>query len=728
MSIEEIRIQIREMGNRYLLAGVLLFGFLFVCIVVCAMHIQFVEGEDWNRWKDKQRLDSLVVEAPRGNIFSDDGALMAASVPMYALYMDFQVYKDPNIKDPAQIEALRLAYHDSLEKYLQPLSERLSALYGDRTPDEYADYLLHGFERGSREFQLSRRKLSYAQYKQVKTFPFFDKGRNSSGLYEKTYTGRQKVFGSLASRTIGDVYGDNGQGKNGLELYYEQELAGKPGLCNRQKVAGHYMDVVVEQPEPGWDLHTTLNLPVQDIVESALRDMLEQCGAESGCAVLMETRTGRVRAISNLGQYYGSYAEVQNYAVSDRSEPGSTFKTVAMMAMLEDGRVRPDDRVDTGNGHYTLPGGRTIHDSHACGELTARGCIAQSSNIGMAKLAMKAYPGRKDARKFVDRIYKMGVCDSLGLEIPGAASPYIPHPVDSVNHRYWSATDLPSMSYGYVAQMPPIYTLAFYNAIANDGCLVRPYFVDRIERDGVVKEKFQPRVIRKKICSDNTLSEIRQMLDSVVLGGTGKTYVNSPLVSIAGKTGTALISKGSAGYRAGRNDYQVSFCGYFPADHPVYSAIVVVRKPEKEVASGARQAGSVFRRIAEQVWSLERRQEVAALEKDTLDFLPDVRVGRARPTGEVLRKMHVSYDMAEPYRDALMKPEPADGRLAFVQREVIQGQVPNVLGLGLRDAVYVLEKAGLQVQATGQGMVVQQSLRAGQKFREGQSISIRLNQ
>ncbi len=711
---------------RYSVVVILFFGIMLLGIVSSVFHIQFVEGEAWTKWKEKQVRDSVEVAASRGNIYADNGVLMAATIPTYALYMDLQAYKTAeNMHNKTKLMEARVEYKDSLNKYIKPLSEALSRQMGDKTAKEYEAHIWKGFERGSREYLLSKKKVSYFELKTIRQFPFFEKGRNRSGLYEKKYIERQKVFGSLASRTIGDIYPDVKKGgRSGLELKYDSLLCGTPGLSSRQKVAGRYINVITMEPQNGWDLHTTINLSIQDIVESSLRNMLEEVDAESGCAVLMETATGRIRAISNLGRLAeGVYAETQNYAVGDHSEPGSTFKTIAMMAVLEDGLVKPDDPVDVGNGLCNMYG-RNMKDHNygkgGYGLIDAKKSIWYSSNIGVSKLIDEAYEGRKGAARFVDRIYSFGFAEDLQLEIPGAAKPTIPHPKTS--GRYWSATDLPWMSHGYVTMIPPIYTLAYYNAIANDGCYLRPYFVDKIAREDEVYKVFKPQVVKDRICSEATLREIRLMLDSVVLRGTA-TAVKSDVVSISGKTGTAVLE-----YGGGTRGHQVSFCGYFPSQQPKYTCIAVVRRPNpaKAYPSGGKIAGGIVRQIAEQVYAHELELEVAALPKDTSDVLPELKAGLKAPTEYLLKALHLPYEIEAPEDGDVVFAVEENARWNFDMLDVESGKTPSVTGMGLRDALYVLEKAGFQVEVQGCGKVYRQSIVAGQAYKRGQHIKIQL--
>lgn len=684
---------LRNIRRRYRWVCLIIFSVLLIGIMASAFHIQFVEGDRWAELKETQKRDSIIVSPTRGNIYSDNGTLMAASVPQYALYMDFKVWLDPKIRGKKELETkARTSYRDTLEKYIRPLSKSLSELMGDKTPAEYETHIRKGFQSGSREYLLSKKRISYFEWKEINRMPFFEKGRNRSGLYTKKYLSRQKMAGSLAVRTIGDVYPDLTKGgRYGLELKYDSLLRGIPGVCSREKIAGKYRDVIQVEPVNGWDLHTTINLEMQDIVETALMNMLIDVNAESGTAILMEVATGRIKAISNLGKSAsGRYGETQNYAVSDMSEPGSTFKTVAMLAALEENRVRPKDSVDTKKGSIILHT-KEMQDHNynhgGYGMINAEKSIWYSSNIGTSVLIDNAFHGRKEAGKFVDRIYKMGFNQDLQLEIPGAASPKIPHPKEK--NRYWSATDLPWMTIGYVVRIPPIYTLSYYNAIANDGCYLRPYFVDVISRDNEVLKRFSPQVVTPKICSDRALREIRLMLDSVVVRGTGRP-VHSDIVPISGKTGTAVLSNGAAGYRSGGRNYQVSFCGYFPSDEAKYSCIVVIRNPHKGYASGGTMSGVVFKQIAEQIYA---KEQIVSLKR--MSRLPEEERGQ-------------------------MPSEPLEND--FWQK----GLVPDVSGMAAGDAVYALESVGLRVHVTGYGKVVSQSLPAGRRIRSGDEVYIRL--
>lgn len=699
---EEVRKDIRR---RYTVVVLLLF-IPILMILATIFKVQFVQGKAWRDLGEKSKMEDVLVPSNRGNILSQDGQLMASTVPYYTLYMDFQAVNQ-----------------DTFFHYLNPLCARLAQKFQDKTAGGYRQHLLKGYRKQSREYLISRLKVSHTELKEVRQFPLFKKGRYQSGLYEKKYLQRQKPFGSLASRTIGDIYGDfNRGGKNGLELRYDSLLRGQPGVCVRQKVAGKYMGVNERDPVDGIDLVTTIDIHIQDIAETALGRELRRVNAASGTVVLMEVETGAVRAISNLGlSASGDYYETQNYAVSDQSEPGSTFKTFSMIVALEDGLVHPEDSVNTGNGVRMMYGrNMTDHNANRGGyhTITAAKSIWFSSNIGVSSLIDKHY--RNQPCRFVDGLYKLGLNKPMNLEIPGSGRPYIPYPTGK---RYWAKTDLPWMSIGYVTQIPPIYTLAFYNAIANKGKLIRPFFVKAFSRNGEVIQEFETTTLNEKICSDTTLTQIRLMLDSVVGHGTG-SGARSKVVAIAGKTGTAQLSKGASGYQTGGKTHQVSFCGYFPADKPKYTCIVVIREPKGELPSGGKQAGGVFREVAERIYSQNLRLKPCKPDSsETIDF-PLPKAGKYTSLKEVLRELNVSFTSQVSGKTKWVQPEAEKKGVYLTSMTTRKWIVPNVLNMGARDAVYLLGNIGLQVSITGKGKVVSQSITPGSFYNRGQRIGL----
>lgn len=666
----------------------LYYSIVAVCIILFAFLIfgkacmtSFMDGSAWRKISEKQIRPNVEVPAVRGDIYSVNDELMATTESQFRLYIDFWA---EGIKE------------DTLRKYVKPLSVELSKMFPQRSAAEYERHLMRGWSLRSpknREYRLLNQDIDYLQWKAVRRMPFFNKGANKSGLYSKELVKRTKPYGTLASRTIGDIYGEFEKGgKNGLELQYNTLLSGLPGTSTRRKVNGQWINVLDEKPVDGKDIVSTIDINIQDITEKALLNKLRELDAESGTAVVMEVATGEVKAITNMGRIReGLWGETKNYAVSDLSEPGSTFKVVSMMVALEDGLVHPEDSVETGNGVVHIAG-HELRDHNAnrggYGTITAAKSIRYSSNIGVAKLILRAYgdnPG-----KYVDGIRKIGFHKDMKLEIPGYGIPRIRHPKDSTAH-YWSRSTLPWMSFGYETQIPPVYTLSFFNAIANDGKLVKPVFVREIRENGHTIEKRKPQVINDKICSSSTLKAIRQMLDDVVNcpDGTGKP-ARSDKVRISGKTGTAQLSQGTAGYKAGGLSHQVSFCGFFPSDKPEYSIIVVIRKPRNGAPSGGLMCGAVFKTIAEEIYSKNIISNAKAFPVDTI-----------HPVEPVLKR---NLD------DIIVE----------------SGQVPNVKGMGAKDAVFAMESAGLRVNLAGRGSVVSQSIAPGTNVIKGQTVGLQL--
>ena len=563
----------------------------------------------------------------------------------------------------------------------------------------------------------------------MKKFPFLRLSRYKSGFYTKEMVQRQKPFGTLASRTIGDIYGEieaGGvtKGKNGLELQYDSLLRGEPGVSSVRRVGGGWTNVVEIEPVDGMDIRTTIDINIQDITEKSLVDMLKKIDAESGTAVVMEVATGEVKAITNMGRIReGAYAETKNHAVADEIEPGSTFKVASMMVALEDGICQPSDTVDVGKGIYMYKGARmTDHNMNkgGYGRISAEQAIWYSSNIGVAKIILKGY--EKNPTKYVECLYKLGLTIPLNLEIPGAGRAKIRMPNDTA--LYWSKTTLPWMSFGYETQIPPIYTLTFFNAIANEGKMVRPMFTKEIMHNGKTVQSFSTEVLKSSICSDKTLEIIKDMLLGVVEKGTGKA-VHSDIIRIAGKTGTAQIASGGV-YRT--SGHQVAFCGYFPADEPKYSCIVVIRRPRIGYPSGGTMSGGVVKAIAEKVYASHMSFDVRDMERDSLAvILPAAKNGNLEALENVLDKLDVSAntDSLET-KWVVAKREEGEEELHLRDLAIREGLVPNVIGMGAKDAVFLLESAGLRVVLDGMGRVSAQSMGAGTRIAKGQSIRLTL--
>ena len=509
-----------------------------------------------------------------------------------------------------------------------------------------------------------------------------------------------------------------------MELQYDSLLRGEAGLSSVRRVGGGWTNVIEVEPVDGMDVRTTIDINMQDITEKSLVDMLKKIDAASGTAVVMEVETGEVKAITNMGRIReGVYGETKNHAVADETEPGSTFKVASIMVALEDGVCQPSDTVDVGNGIYMYKGARmTDHNNNkgGYGRISVEQAIWYSSNIGVAKTILKGY--EKNPAKYVEGLYRIGMNADLHLEIPGSGRAKIRMPDDTAH--YWSKTALPWMSFGYETQIPPIYTLAFFNAIANNGKMVRPVFTKEIMRNGKTIQSFSTEVVKSSICSDRTLELIKGMLLGVVEQGTGKA-VHSDIVRIAGKTGTAQIASGGVYRQAG---HQVSFCGYFPADEPKYSCIVVIRQPRIGYPSGGTMSGGVVKAIAEKIYASHIAIDIRDMETDSMAVaLPLPKAGELDALENVLDRLDIDADTDSVETKWVVAKRQADkDEVRLKDLTVRGGLVPNVVGMGAKDAVYLLEKAGLQASLNGMGRVTSQSVSPGSRVARGQTVSLTL--
>lgn len=693
---------------------ILIMGLMGVAIVVKASIIMFAERDYWQDVADRFVKENVTVKPNRGNILSADGKLMASSLPEYRIYMDFKaggVHKDT-----------------TLLNHLSEICQGLHKIFPDKSAAYFKSHLLKGRKAGSRNYLIYPNRISYIQYKEAKALPVFNWNKYSGGFHEQTYNQRKKPFGSLAMRTLGDVYADASQGaKNGIELAFDSILKGKEGITRRQKVKNKYLNIVEIAPEDGCDLITTIDVGMQDICEKALVDKMKEINAYEGVAIVMEVATGEVKSIVNMTKGNdGIYREVRNAAISNMIEPGSTFKTASIMVALEDGYITPEDGVDTGNG-VKMMHARPMRDHNwrrgGYQYLTVPQILMVSSNIGVSALIDKHYG--KDPGKFVDGLHRMSLHEPLGLQIAGEGKPNIRHPKSG----RWSKTALPWMSIGYETQIPPINTLTFYNAIANNGKMVRPKFVKAVSRNGDIIKEYPTEVINPAICSQKTLDQIQEMLEKVVSEGLAKPAGSSQF-PVAGKTGTAQISQGAAGYKSGTVHYLVSFCGYFPADKPKYSCIVAIQKAGLP-ASGGLMAGSVFGKIAERVMAKDLAKDIRTAIDSSSIFIPDTKAGEMIATKRVLEELKIKNQAefrTKGQKEIWGNTQNTGSSVILEAKEVNTHTVPSVLNMGAKDAVYLLESRGLKVNLSGVGKVKKQSIAAGSKVINGQTIVLQLNE
>ena len=685
-----------------------------IAIIFKAGIVMFAERDYWHDVANRFVKEEVPLPATRGNIISSDGKLMASSLPEYKIYMDFKAGGEEK-------DSLLMLYLDSI-------CDGLHQIFPDKSKAEFKSHILKGRKKGSRNYLLYPKRISYIQFKDAKSLPVFNLSKYRGGFHEQPFNQRKKPFGSLAMRTLGDMYSDMTLGaKNGLELQYDSILKGKAGVSHRKKVMNKFLNITDIAPEHGCDIITTIDVGMQDIAEKALVDKLKEINGRVGVAVLMEVKTGEIKAIVNMTKGNdGIYREVKNNAVSDLMEPGSTFKTASIMVALEDGKITPDQQVDTKNGVYMMHG-RPMKDHNwhrgGYGVIDVTKVLMVSSNIGVSRVVDENY--HNNPEKFVEGLYKLGIASPLNLDIPGAAKkPNIRMP----NKNNWSKTALAWMSIGYETQVPPISTLTFYNAIANNGVMVKPKFVKAIVKDGEVIEEIPTEVLNPAIASPKTIEQIQVILEKVVSEGLGKP-AGSKQFHVSGKTGTAQVAQGGV-YKAGTMQYLVSFCGYFPSENPQYSCIVAIQKSGLP-ASGGTMAGSVFSKIAERVYAKHLAQDLKSAKDSTSIFTPDVKNGDLAATRYILDEIEVKTTGAEKYN----LEEPIWGKathnpnqdIALTPQASNEKRIPNVIGMGAKDAVYYLESLGLKVQISGIGKVKSQSIPAGNTIVKGKTIHLRLN-
>ena len=684
-----------------------------IAIIAKAGIIMFAERDYWQAVADRFKKENVVITPNRGNIISSDGKLMASSLPEYKIYMDFK--------------AGGITKDTMLMNHLGEICKGLNKIFPDKSAAEFKSHLLKGRKKGSRNFLIYPKRISYIQYKEAKRLPVFNLNKYKGGFHEQAFNQRKKPFGSLATRTLGDVYADTAQGaKNGLELSFDTILKGRNGITHRQKVMNKYLNIVDIPPVDGYDIVTTIDVGMQDIAEKALVDMLKDINGNVGVAVLMEVATGDVKAIVNMTKGSdGIYREVKNNAISDMMEPGSTFKTASIMVALEDGVITLNDGVDTGNG-VKMMHKRPMRDHNwrrgGYQYLTVPQILMYSSNIGVSELIDSHYFNNPD--KFVDGLYRMSINQPLNLQIPGEGKPNIRRP----KNGRWSKTALAWMSIGYETQIPPINTLTFYNAIANNGVMVRPKFVKTIMKNGEVVREYPTEVINPAICSQRTLGQIQEVLELVVSKGLGK-QAGSSQFKVSGKTGTAQVAQGSGGYKTGTVQYLVSFCGYFPSEAPKYSCIVAIQKSGLP-ASGGLMAGGVFGKIAERVYAKDLTADLKlAIDSNTV-VIPDVKTGDMNEGKYILDALKIQnrtqYTASNTNKPVWGNAQANPQAVLLHQREMLRDFVPSVIGMGAKDAVYLLESKGLKVNISGVGKVHHQSIAQGSLLRKGQTIGLQL--
>ncbi|HEY0898653.1 MAG TPA: penicillin-binding protein [Sphingobacteriaceae bacterium] len=681
---------------------------LAVAVLAKLFTVQFVEGDKWRAMADSLSTKFVNVEAARGNIYSVDGSLLATSVPEYELRMDLLA---------GGIEKDEVFY----EK-IDSLAQKLSMFFGDKSTSQYSRYLRNAREDSAR-YLLIKRNVSYQELKEIRKFPVFNMGRYKGGLIAVQQNKRILPFRTLGARTIG--YKNENVQPVGLEGAYGDYIDGESGKRLMQRIAGGtWMPVnrdIEIAPKDGSDIISTIDINMQDVAQRALEKQLIKSNADHGTVILMEVSTGEIRAIANFTKVeQGIYKEKFNYAIAHSAEPGSTFKLASFMVALEDGKFDLNDLVDTEGGKYKIYR-HTIRDSHegGYGVITMKRAFEVSSNVAIVKKIYQSYKDNPD--DFTEKIRDLHLGEKAGLQIPGEGTPLIKTP----ESKSWSGLTLPQMAYGYELKMTPLQMLTFYNAVANNGRMIAPLFVREIRKFGNTVESFEAREINSKICSDETLGKLKNMLEGVVNdeGGTGEKLKN-PLYKIAGKTGTAQVAQGKDGYRLKR-EYQASFCGYFPADKPKYSMIVVVHNPDRSKGSyyAADVASPVFREIADKVYARDSKMvNQMKVQYVGNTRMPEIKNGNRKSA----QRVYKAFGIKALYASNSAHTVDTNNGIPYQEISYTEGFVPDVIGMGLKDALYIMGNAGLRPIVKGSGKVVKQSTAAGTRIVKGHKIIIEL--
>lgn len=705
---------------------IILMAMVGLAILVKAMLIMVFERGYWREVSSTLVVDSVSIPPRRGNILSDEGLLMASSVPQYTLLMDFMV----SDKDPKRRQKLQSERDSLLRVHETEICEGLHRILPDQSTEEFRRRFREGRAKKSRYYKIYPKRVSYAQYKEIKQLPVLCQRANVGGFRPESNTERKKIYGSLARRTLGDIFPKVDSAKNGIELAYDDYLRGEPGWGHNKKVSSSFLTIVDKPATDGCDVQTTLNVEIQDIAEKALLDVLNKQNtlyggdAATGVVVVMEVATGDIKAMVNMSRANdGKYYELKNHALADILEPGSTFKTASLLVALDDKKISINDSVDACRGQYKF-GTTTMKDHNwnkpsAYGMLSVPQVLMYSSNVGTARLIDENY-GQEPA-KFVEGLHRMGLATHLPL-LPGTGKPVIRYP----NKTNWYRTTLPWMSIGYETQIAPINIVSFYNAIANGGTFMKPRLVSAILRDGQVVEEFEPEVLIDKIASKQALEDITKMLTMVVNEPTGLgRQAASDNFLVAGKTGTAQIAQNGQLKGGG---HQLSFCGFFPADAPKYTCIVSVQT-KGGLISGGGVAGVVFGDIAKRIMAHDERRDIMELRDSAATFVPSVMKGNIADARYVLDELDIPFkwNASASYREGKSVWGQAESRaddVAFtdIPFDPSQGKVPNVKGLGAKDAVYMLESCGLSVRLSGKGKVRSQSIQPGSAVRKGNII------
>lgn len=718
----------KVMPRYFAIAVVLtLIGF---AIIGKAMYIMTIKKDYWTQVASRLKRDSVSVKPNRGNILSCDGQLMASSIPEYKLFIDFQAGATDSVGNHKR---------DSLwQENIDTICHELNQIFPSRSAEEFKTHLLEGKKKvmkngtvGARHWAIWPRRVDYNTFCEVRKLPIFCERPGVGGFHWEEFNARRKPFTTLARRTIGDLFGEIDSAKNGLELAFDKELRGTNGLMHRRKVLQKYLDIPVLNPVDGCDIITTIDVGMQDLAERAVIEELKEINGEMGVAILMEVKTGDVKAIVNMTRGGdGEYYEMVNNAISYRCEPGSVFKVASFLVALDDGVVDTSFVIHTGSGVMEMHG-RPMKDHNwrrgGYQDINVARALEVSSNIGVSYVIDKYYGS--NPKKYVEGLYRVGIHEDLKLPLMGYHTPSIRMPDTKTTDRskYWSKTTLPWMSIGYETQIAPINTVAFYNAIANDGKMMQPRFVKQLVKDGQVIKEYEPVVLKEQIAKPKAIKTMQTILEHVVSQGLGKK-AGSKSFKVAGKTGTAQVADQYGGYHSGTTRYWLSFAGYFPADNPRYSCIVCLKKSGLP-ASGGGMSGVVFHHIAEGVMAQNLKLSVEDARDTTSRFIPDVKNGNVMAADYVLGRLGVktnvnwdgSYANGNPVWGTAV---PQAKNVQLTQISTQRNIIPDLTGMGARDAVYLLESRGVKAIIKGRGKVKSQSIYSGTSIKQGMACEL----
>jgi cell division protein FtsI (penicillin-binding protein 3) len=699
-------------------------------IIGKAMYIMTIKKDYWTQVASRLKRDSVSVKPNRGNILSCDGQLMASSIPEYKLFIDFQAGATDSVGNHKR---------DSLwQENIDTICHELNQIFPSRSAEEFKTHLLEGKKKvmkngtvGARHWAIWPRRVDYNTFCEVRKLPIFCERPGVGGFHWEEFNARRKPFTTLARRTIGDLFGEIDSAKNGLELAFDKELRGTNGLMHRRKVLQKYLDIPVLNPVDGCDIITTIDVGMQDLAERAVIEELKEINGEMGVAILMEVKTGDVKAIVNMTRGGdGEYYEMVNNAISYRCEPGSVFKVASFLVALDDGVVDTSFVIHTGSGVMEMHG-RPMKDHNwrrgGYQDINVARALEVSSNIGVSYVIDKYYGS--NPKKYVEGLYRVGIHEDLKLPLMGYHTPSIRMPDTKTTDRskYWSKTTLPWMSIGYETQIAPINTVAFYNAIANDGKMMQPRFVKQLVKDGQVIKEYEPVVLKEQIAKPKAIKTMQTILEHVVSQGLGKK-AGSKSFKVAGKTGTAQVADQYGGYHSGTTRYWLSFAGYFPADNPRYSCIVCLKKSGLP-ASGGGMSGVVFHHIAEGVMAQNLKLSVEDARDTTSRFIPDVKNGNVMAADYVLGHLGVktnvnwdgSYANGNPVWGTAV---PQAKNVQLTQISTQRNIIPDLTGMGARDAVYLLESRGVKAIIKGRGKVKSQSIYSGTSIKQGMACEL----